>query len=199
MKTVFISGKTNGMPNDEVLRKFDEAKKMLEFIGYSVLSPVDNNQPNEGTLEQNLLHRIELLLSCNSVYFFDDWMDSIESLIEYDIAIRLNKVIFINTNRKNEQHYNLEKLKEAIHTVTGLTFDQYTTRSRKKEFVFARMLFAHYCFVVENMQLLDIAGILKRDRATLFYTINKYKDDVKYNPKFRELVNSLKKILIEFN
>jgi hypothetical protein len=198
MKTVFISGKTNGLPNDEVLIKFDEAKKMLEFIGYSVLSPVDNNQPNEGTLEQNLLHRIELLLSCNAVYFLDDWTESVESLIEYDISIRLNKVIFVNKNQNKEKRYNLERIKEAIHAVTGLTFDQYTTRSRRKEFVYARMLFAHYCFEVENIPLLEIAGILKRDRATLFYTINKYNDDVKYNPKFRELANNLKKILVEF-
>jgi hypothetical protein len=198
METIFISGKTNGLHSEEVINKFNEAKQILESYGYSVLSPVDNNKPNDGTFEQNLQHRIKLLLSSNIIYFLDDWTESTESLIEYDIAIRLNKVIFVNKNQNKEQHYNLERLKEAIHAVTGLTFEEYTARSRKKEFVYARMLFAHYCFTVENMQLFDIAGILKRDRATLFYAIKKYNDDVKYNPKFRELVNNLKKVLVEF-
>jgi hypothetical protein len=199
MKTIFISGKTNGLPYEEMVRKFNEARQMLEFVGYTVVSSIDNTQPNDWTFEQNLMHRIELLLPCNVVYFLDNWAESTESLIEYDIAIRLNKVIFIDTKNKNEKYYNLNKIKEAIHAVTGLTFEEYTTRSRKKEFVYARMLFAHYCFVIENIPILEIAGILKRDRATLIYSLNKYNDDVKYNPKFRELVNSLKKILVEFN
>jgi hypothetical protein len=199
MENIFISGKTDGMPREEVINKFNEVKQTLESDGYSVLSPVDNNKQNDGTFEQNLQHRIKLLLSSNIVYFLDDWTESTESLIEYDIAIRLNKVIFVNKNQNKEQHYNLERLKEAIHAVTGLTFEEYTARNRCKEFVYARMLFAHYCFVVENIPLLEIAGILKRDRATLIYMLNKYNDDVKYNPKFRELVNNLKKVLVEFN
>jgi hypothetical protein len=198
MGTIFISGKINGLPKDEVLRKFDEAKQMLEFVGYSVVSPVNSNLTNSYTWEHNLLHRIELLLPCNVVYFLDNWTESVESLIEYDIAMRLNKVIIIDTKNKNEKYYNLNKIKDAISAVTGLTFEEYTTRSRKKEFVYARMLFAHYCFVIENIPLLEIAGILKRDRATLIYSLNKYNDDVKYNPKFRELANNLKKILVEF-
>jgi hypothetical protein len=199
MKMIFISGKTNGLPREEVINKFKEAKKMLEAEGYAVLSPINNNKSNEGTFEQNLLNRIRLLLYCDVVYFLDDWAESMESLIEYDMAIRLNKTILLNTNPYKEPRYNLDRIKGAIHAVMGLTFDEYTTRSRCKEFVFARMLFAHYCFTVENMQLPDIANLLKRDRATLFYTINKYKDDVKYNPKFRELVNNIKKVLVEFN
>jgi hypothetical protein len=199
METIFISGKTNGLPREEVINKFNEAKKILESNGYVVLSPINNNKQNEGTLEQNLLYRMELLLSCNAIYFLDNWTESTESLIEYDMAVRLNKVIFVNKDQNKEQRYNLEKLKEAIHAITGLTFEEYTARSRKKEFVFARMLFAHYCFVVENIPILEIAGILKRDRATLIYMLNKYNDDVKYNPKFRELVNNIKKVFVEFN
>jgi chromosomal replication initiation ATPase DnaA len=114
------------------------------------------------------------------------------------MAVRLNKVIFVNKNQNKEQHYNLERLKEAIHAVTGLSFEEYTARNRCKELVYARMLFAHYCFVVENIPILEIAGMLKRDRATLIYALNKYNDDVKYNPKFRELVNNIKKVLVEF-
>jgi len=199
MKTIFISGKTNGLPKDEVLNKFDEVKQMLEFVGYTVFSPVDNNQLTEGSFENDLLHRIDLLLRSNAVYFLDNWTESTESLIEYDMAIRLNKVIFVNKAQNKEHHYNLEKIKEAIHAVTGLTFDEYTTRSRHKEFVYARMLFARYCFTVENIPLNEIAGILKRDRATLFYAVKKYNDEIKYNPKFRDLSNNLKKILVEFN
>jgi hypothetical protein len=198
MKMIFISGKTNGLPYEEVINKFNEAKKMLDAEGYAVLSPINNNKQNEGTVEQNLLHRIKLLLSCKVVYFIDDWMESVESLIEHDIATRLNKVIIYQKTKPDVKYYDITRIKEAIHAVTGLTFDEYTTRSRRKEFVYARMLFAHYCFTVENMQLLDIAGILKRDRATLFYALNKYNDDVKYNPIFKELVNNIKKVLIEF-
>jgi hypothetical protein len=198
MGTVFISGKIDGLPYEEVSRKFDEARQLLEFVGYFVVSPINNNSKNCYTWEHKLLHRIELLLPCNVVYFLDNWTESTESLIEYDIAMRLNKIIIIDTKNKNEKYYNLNKIKDAISAVTGLTFNEYTTRSRRKEFVYARMLFAHYCFTVENMQLLDIAGILKRDRATLFYAIKKYNDDVKYNPKFRELVNNIKKVLVEF-
>jgi len=198
MKTIFISGKTNGLPKDEVLNKFDEVKQMLEFVGYTVFSPVDNNQLTEGSFENDLLHRIKLLLSCNAVYFLDDWTESTESLIEYDIAIRLNKVIFLNENPYKEPRYNLDRIKGAIHTVMGLTFDEYVKHDRRKEFVYARMLFAHYCFVVENIPLLDIVDLIKRDRATLIYMLKKYDDDVKYNPKFKQLVNNIKNILVEF-
>jgi hypothetical protein len=192
---IFISGKTDGLPYEEVINKFNEAEKMLDAEGYAVLNPIDNNKWTKGTFEQNSLHRIKLLLSCSVVYFLDDWTESVESLIEYDIAIRLNKVIFLNTSER----YNLETLKGAIYAVTGLKFEEYITRSRNKNLVFARMLFARYCFTVQNIPVLDIAGILNRDRATLIYALKKYNDDVKYNPKFRELVDKIKKILVEFN
>jgi hypothetical protein len=198
MGTIFISGKINGLPKNEVLNKFDEARQTLEFVGYTVLSPVDNNQPTEGNFEKDLLHRIELLLRSNAVYFLDNWTESTESLIEYDLAIRLNKIIFLNQNPYKEPRYNLDRIKGAIHTVMGLTFDDYVKHDRRKELVYARMLFAHYCFVVENIPLLDIVDLIKRDRATLIYMLKKYDDDVKYNPKFKQLVNNIKNILVEF-
>ena len=113
--------------------------------------------------------------------------------IEYDIAMRMNKDILFETNI-TKGSIKVLKIKNAIHEVTGLKFNEYTTPSRERRFFFARILFAYHCHQ-NNMTPSEIANLLNRDRTSIFHFLKKYKDEITYNPKFRALAQRVDNIL----
>ena len=85
---------------------------------------------------------------------------------------------------------------KAIHRATGLTREQITSRSRKIELVYARMIVVHY-LDTSGMKTKDIAKCVNRDRSTIVYTSGKYKDEYRYNRIFRDMADRVKEWLDE--
>ena len=190
---IYISGKITGLQFREVKDKFQVAQNFLEDLGLAVVNPVNNGLTLNDTWEQHMIKDIAELFSCEAIYMLDNWTESLGSSIEYDIAKRMGKKIFFESDVVTK--FNLvTKIKDVIHEISGLKFSEYTSESRKRNCFYARMLFAHKCN--ENgMKIEDISELIQRDRTTVLYVLNKYDDEVKYNPEFRRLVEKFNEII----
>jgi len=189
---IYISGKITGLPLSEVRQCFDAAAAFLNEIGFEAVNPLNNGLKESACWKDHMAAGIRMLLDCEAIYMMDNWMDSQGASIEYDIANRLNMDVWFESKiqRENQQ---VMRIQNAIHEVTGLRFNQYVTKSRKREHFFARMLFVYHCRKLK-MTLTQIAKYIHRDHSSMLHFLRKYDDDFTYNPQFRgqaEKVNQL--------
>lgn len=166
--------------------KYDEAKELLESIGFDVVPQVTDEY-------KHLIRRIDKMLSCNYIYMLDGWSSCKESRIEYAIAKELSipilyETYFIPTCSK------ITMVQNAIHEVTGLTIREYASSRRSRNLFYARMLFVHFCSDL-GFKLSQIATFINRDHSTITYVMNKYKDEVKYNRQFKKMAQSIENII----
>lgn len=192
-----MSGKISGMPYTEVQQAFESAQDLLESLGCEVVNPLKNGLEKKSSWIKHLCKDIELLDGCDAIYMMDNWGESDGACIEYDFAIRRKKDIWFESNIVRNQS-NVLKIQNAIHEVTGLKFNEYTTKSRKRDGFFARMLFVYHCR--ENkMKLTNIAKYVHRDHTSMLHLLKKYEDEVRYNPNFRVLAQRVDNILKSTN
>ena len=79
---------------------------------------------------------------------------------------------------------------KAFHRATGLTREQITSRSRKIELVYARMIVVYYLDKSTNGMNITrkneiIGEAIKRDRNTVHYIISKTNFELEHNSVFR--------------
>lgn len=190
---VYISGQISGLDPFEAESRFDKAEEFLQGIGIDVVNPWDNGLPEESTWIQHLCKDLELLNECSHIYMLDGWQLSRGACIEYDFAIRTGKTVLFESGIIRNRGIIL-RIENAIHEVTGLTLREYSERSRKRDEFFARMLFVYHCRR-EKMKLVDIARYVNRDQSSMLHVLNKYNDEVKYNPFFRDIAERVNNIL----
>ena len=190
---VYISGQISGLDPFEAESRFDKAEEFLQGIGIDVVNPWDNGLPEESTWIQHLCKDLELLNECSHIYMLDGWQLSRGACIEYDFAIRTGKTVLFESGIIRNRGIIL-RIENAIHEVTGLTLREYSERSRKRDEFFARMLFVYHCRR-EKMRLVDIARHVNRDQSSMLHVLNKYNDEVKYNPFFRDMAERVNNIL----
>lgn len=190
---VYISGKISGLDFEEVKKRFLEAEEFLESLGIQAVNPLNNGLSVDDAWIKHLCKDIEMLNDCDSIYMMEGWQDSVGACIEYDFAIRTGKTILFASNIIRNQGIVL-KIQNAIHEVTGLHLNQYSTKSRKRDRSFARMLFVYHCRR-EKMKLVDIAKYIHRDHSSMLHFLNKYNDEVRYNEFFRVMAERVNNIL----
>ena len=190
---VYISGQISGLDPFEAKSRFDKAEEFLQDIGIDVVNPWNNGLPEESTWIQHLCKDLEMLHECSHIYMMDGWQLSRGACIEYDFAVRTGKTIMFESSMVRNRGIEL-RVEGAIHEVTGLVLNQYSTRCRKRDGFFARMLFVHHCRQ-RKMKLSDIARLVNRDRSSMLHLLNKYNDEVKYNPFFRDMAKRVDEIL----
>lgn len=194
---IYISGKISGLDYKEVEAKFRGAEDLLDYLGFTVVNPLDNGLTINHTWQQHMLRDIELLFPCDAIYMLDNWVESIGAGIEYDIAVRMDKDIWFESNIVN-LHMEIIKIQDAIHEVTGLQFKEYTAKSRSRRLFYGRMLFAHHCRRLK-MTLTGIAKLINRDHSSMVYVLNKYKDEFQYNAEFRKMAEKVNDLLYSEN
>ena len=194
---IYISGKISGLPYKEVEAKFNDAEALLTELGFEVINPLKNGLATHEEWIKHLCKDIEMLHSCDAIYMMDNWTTSTGASIEYDIAIRTGKDIWFESNVVRENKEVL-RIQNAIHEVTGMRFNQYITKSRKRDGVFARMIFVYHCRK-RKMKLIQIAKYVHRDHSSMLHLLKKYDDDFKYNPQFREMATRVNNILNKTN
>lgn len=190
---VYISGKISGLDFEEVKKRFLEAEEFLESLGIQAVNPLKNGLSVDDAWIKHLCRDIELLHECSHIYMMDGWQESTGSCVEYDFAIRTGKTVLFASNIIRNQGIVL-KIENAIHEVTGLRLNQYSTKSRKRDGFFARMLFVQHCRR-EKMKLVDIAKYIHRDHSSMLHFLNKYNDEVRYNEFFRLMAERVNNIL----
>lgn len=187
---VYISGKITGLPLSEAEERFKDAEELISALNLTPVNPLKNGLPRHSTWEEHMAKDIELLKQCEAIFMLENWEDSRGAKIEYDFAIGSGKTIMYENQISNGR--DLHQLTTAIHEVTGLTIKDLTDESRTRDTVYARMIFAWHC---KDMRPDDIGRILNRDRCTVIYYLNRYEDEVKYNPAFAKLANNVEKKL----
>ncbi|OQA66951.1 MAG: hypothetical protein BWY38_01661 [Ignavibacteria bacterium ADurb.Bin266] len=199
---IYISIKVTERQNDEIITKFMNAKNLLESLNFEVINTLNDYSNNNHTLDTHLLKNLNLLLSSEAVYICDDSIDSIETSIEFEIALITGKIIYFESkfidmdSIKNK--YKLYKIKKAIESATGLKFNEYIIKDRHRNLFYAKMLFAHHCF--ENgIKSRDIANYINRDYSTITYLIRKYNDEIKYNREFKDIAQCVENIIKQDN
>lgn len=87
---VFISGKVSGEDYYTAYRKFSDAEKHLEKIGYNVINPMMLCR-REWSWLRCMIVCIRHLLSCHCIYQLSNWQQSRGARIENFIAKLFNK------------------------------------------------------------------------------------------------------------
>lgn len=190
---VYISGKISGLPIQEAKERFDNAQALLESCGLDPVNPMSKEMPENATWEQHMVKDIELLLRCDAIYLMDNWADSRGAQIEYDIADRM-KLEFVFESDHIYRNKEVLKIQSAIQEVMGIRLCEYNTKSRNRDFVFARMIFVYQCRR-KKMKLTQIAKYVHRDHSSMLHLLNKYNDEVRYNPQFRDMATRVDNIL----
>lgn len=194
---IYISGKISGLPLNMVQERFDDAESLLSELGFDVVNPMKNGlDPNEKWIK-HLCKDIELLDSCDAIYMMDNWVESRGARHEYNFAMIENKDIWFESNVISQDKEVL-RIQNAIYEVTGMRFNDYITKSRKRDGVFARMVFVYHCRK-RKMTLTKIAKYVHRDHSSLLHLLKKYDDDFKYNPQFRDIATKVNNILNKTN
>lgn len=197
---IYISGKISGLPYKEAEQRFEDAEALLTELGFEVINPLKNGLAAHEEWIKHLCKDIELLHSCDAIYMMDNWVTSTGADIEHYIAVRTKKDILYESNVivRTKDDEAILRIQNAIHKVTGLRFNQYITKSRKRDGVFARMIFVYHCRK-RKMKLIQIAKYVHRDHSSMLHLLKKYDDDFKYNPQFREMATRVNNILNKTN
>lgn len=190
---IYISGKVTGLSQEQARAKFADAERLLSSVGFDVVNPLKNGLEWDAAWDEHMVRDIQLLFPCDAIYMMDDWLDSTGAQIEYDIAMRMRKTIWFETNMIRENQ-RIQRIKNAIHAVTGLHFTAYATKSRQIMLFYARMMFAYHCRQC-RMKLVDIGRYLHRDHSSILYLINKYETDREFDSVFRPLALKLEEII----
>lgn len=190
----YISGKISGLPYEEVEAKFQEAEDLLMMLDMEAVNPLKNGLKRDSSWENHMVRDIEILLTCDAILLLEDWLASKGARIEKNLAEEAGLMIFFESNI-TDSNKQLQKIKDAIQNVTGLRFEEYTTASRERNTFFARMIIINYCRLKEKMSLPEIARLVHRDHTTVMHCLKTYKDEVKYNFTFREIVRKVDNIL----
>jgi hypothetical protein len=188
MKKCYISGAITGLQFDEVTAKFAEAEKFLIAQGFEVISPLKTGIPYSFPWESHIAMDIVLLIGCDAIYLLIDWIYSKGAMLEKSIAELTGKEIIYQ-----EMPVFLD-IKQAIFDVMGISYYDMVSKRRKREFVYARMIYAHYC--KENSALVtEIAAEMKHNHSTVVYYLRKFNEEKKFNPDFREITNRIETVL----
>lgn len=198
---IYISGKIGDIsdPADEqaAIEKFASAQNLLESLGLEVENPLDNGLPHNAPWIRHLGRDLEILDGCDGIFMLRDWKSSRGAGHEFDFANRENKIVMfeadvIMTNQ------DVLQIQAAIQEATGIRFDQYITKSRKRDGFFARMLFVYHCRK-RKMKLTQIAKFVHRDHSSMLHILKKYGDDMRFNPQFRDIATKVNDILNKNN
>lgn len=82
-------------------------------------------------------------------------------------------------------------LKKDISKAFGVDFNETTNKSRKREFVDARLVFAQVCRYHLKMKYRQIGELINKDHATIIHYLNSYDGHYKYDSVFKENVDKL--------
>lgn len=154
MMKIFISGLNDCKKHIDAI---GVVKEKLCSMGFGV-----SMQSNDA-----LVHCTSLL-EADIAYFIDGWFESPKCRKDFNICADLNKdILFQKPLPYYEDYRKTIKLQHVLHEVTGVSFDDIISPSRKQDVFIARTLFVWYCFTKLKLRFIRIAKIIKRDNSTM--------------------------------
>lgn len=106
-KTIYISGKITGLPEQQARDNFAYAEQLLRREGWEVINPFDIDlKEKEKTWANFMLADIEALIPCDAIFMLKDWMDSNGAYIEHAFARAMEKEIYYQSSLMFEEVSN---------------------------------------------------------------------------------------------
>lgn len=98
MKKIYLAGKVTGLPEDQVLNKFQKKTEELTQQGYTVYNPVSQCW-SAGLKDRPWIDImkvcLQMMLNCDEVHLLPCWADSKGACLERDMAQRLGmKIVY---------------------------------------------------------------------------------------------------------
>lgn len=186
---VYISGKISGLELCTAMTKFSDAESLIEAIGMEPVNPLKGAKLTN-TWAQHMVRDIELLMGCNAILMLDNWTESKGARIEKFIAEELEMTIMYESIISSV-NAKIKIIKEAVEESTALTFDQYTRKSRKRSWYFARMIFVYHCMNCEDITIEEVASMVNRNNTSILRYLNNYRFEIKFNSQFRKLATKV--------
>jgi hypothetical protein len=189
---IYISGQITGLPFDEVKARFDSAEEILRAQNYETVSPLKTGIPYSAPWEIHVVMDIVLLIGCDAIFLLKNWKYSKGATLEKNIAELIGKKVIY------EEIPVFVELKQAISEVMEISFYDITGNSHSRNFVYARMIYAHFCRK-QGAKITRIAAEMNHDHSTIIYYLRKFNDDNRYNPEFRQIVSRIEETLSKTN
>lgn len=94
-KSIYISGKITGLPEDQVRNNFSSAEFVLSQQGWNVINPlwIDLNG-QEKTWANFMIEDLKALIPCDAIFMLSNWMESSGAKIEHSFAIAMGKEVY---------------------------------------------------------------------------------------------------------
>lgn len=77
----------------------------------------------------------------------------------------------------------VDKLFEIVEKEFGITKEELLSSNRRRELVVCRRIISYYLYD-NGFSFYQIADILKRDRTTMYFYIQNFDEELKYNKMF---------------
>ena len=99
---IYLSGKITGTV--DYMKRFADKQKELELRGDEVINPalINSFLPKSTTWKEYMSLCYPMIDMCEAIYFLDGWEDSRGAKIEFDYAMKKNKIICFATENGND-------------------------------------------------------------------------------------------------
>ncbi len=188
----YISGSTKDLHKGKA--QFDNAESDLIATGRSPVNPLKLLK------SLNISFRLEALSRCDSIYLLPGWQESNEARTEKFWAEIYGKEILFQSQEEAKKYRgaaiesHVNRITGAIHEVTGMKLQDYSSGPRSINEYYCRVLFSFHCNKA-GLEPDDIAGhYIDRSRTAIIHCLNKYPDEL-VNPKFRALADKVNAFL----
>lgn len=93
MKKAYIAGKITGLTKAEYFKKFIDAKKEVQHLGYKVLNPIEI-VPQGIDYEDQMTICMSLVEIADCLFMIDNWLESNGAKREHTEAMKKGKRIY---------------------------------------------------------------------------------------------------------
>jgi hypothetical protein len=91
----------------------------------------------------------------------------------------------------------ISAITEAVEQVTGISFEEFTGPSKKRENYFERLIFAYYLMNHARIHYKIVATMINRDSSSACKYPDFFRTENKYNPDFRKLARLTEEKLVK--
>jgi hypothetical protein len=182
----YITGKLSNPLTEKDRDIFSQAEKTLLSLGRVPVNPLSQCQD----VPPSWPVRMGILNGCDSIYLLPDWHICRESVFEmiysdlYGKELLFAEPICKQQVREAEEKIFVGKISEVIHSVTGLTYSDFTQKDRGVPGYLARLIFAHNCERA-GMPVERIKSYIPRSKNNITRYLEMYSKECEANPCFR--------------